>query len=208
MPTSKTKRHEYAHMYEHVLSHVVDKEDTKKDNHGKTLFKCRCPVCSSDRGYLRKSQALVPCKRCGQRGKISPLKGKSRSPDFSEKIAQANANYRKRKNPSWSKLSPEAKKIAHNIRSRIFQVINKKNIKSELLIGLPWQELKQYLESKFQPGMSWDNYGSKGWHIDHIRPLSSFNLLDPEQFRQACHYTNLQPLWWFDNLSKSDKYER
>jgi hypothetical protein len=70
-------------------------------------------------------------------------------------------------------------------------------------IGCSWQELYAYIESKFQPGMTWKNRGK--WHIDHIKPLSSFDLTDPEQFRQAAHYTNLQPLWALDNLKKSNK---
>lgn len=72
-------------------------------------------------------------------------------------------------------------------------------------LGCSMEELKVYLESKFQPGMSWDNYSFTGWHIDHIIPLSSFDLTDPEQFKQACHYTNLQPLWAEDNFKKSNK---
>ena len=72
-------------------------------------------------------------------------------------------------------------------------------------LGCSIEELKTYLESKFQPGMTWDSYGHKGWHIDHITPLCSFNLTDPEQFKKACHYTNLQPLWAKDNLSKGSK---
>jgi hypothetical protein len=65
----------------------------------------------------------------------------------------------------------------------------------------------KYLESKFQSGMTWENYGKNGWHIDHIRPLSSFNLIDDKQLKLACHYTNLQPLWAKDNLVKSNKWE-
>jgi len=61
------------------------------------------------------------------------------------------------------------------------------------------------LESKFQPDMNWDNWASDGWHIDHIKPLASFDLTDREQLLIACHYTNLQPLWAKDNIAKSDK---
>lgn len=72
-------------------------------------------------------------------------------------------------------------------------------------LGCSIPELKSYLESKFQPGMTWDNHGQHGWHIDHIKPLASFDLTDRKQLLEACHYTNLQPLWCQDNLSKGDR---
>ena len=74
-------------------------------------------------------------------------------------------------------------------------------------LGCTVEFLKQYLESKFQEGMSWDNYGYHGWHIDHIKPLCKFNLTIESEFKEACHYTNLQPLWAKDNLSKGGYYE-
>jgi hypothetical protein len=51
--------------------------------------------------------------------------------------------------------------------------------------------------------MSWDNYGYYGWHIDHIIPLSSAKT--KEEIYKLCHFKNLQPLWWTDNLSKGKK---
>jgi len=72
-------------------------------------------------------------------------------------------------------------------------------------LGCSIEELKLYLEPKFQDGMTWDNWGKYSWHVDHIVPLASFDLSDPEQLKKACHYTNLQPLWAYDNLSKGDK---
>lgn len=53
--------------------------------------------------------------------------------------------------------------------------------------------------------MTWDNWNFKGWHIDHIIPCSSFNLNNLEEQKKCFHYTNLQPLWWWENLSKSNK---
>ena len=74
-------------------------------------------------------------------------------------------------------------------------------------LGCSIDELKSYLESKFQPGMTWINYGKGGWHIDHIKPLSSFDLTKIEELREACNYKNLQPLWAKDNLMKGSKYD-
>ena len=73
-------------------------------------------------------------------------------------------------------------------------------------LGCTIEELKKYLESKFLPGMSWDNWSQDGWHIDHIKPLSLFDLSDSAQLKEACHFSNLQPLWSKDNLQKGDRY--
>lgn len=73
------------------------------------------------------------------------------------------------------------------------------------LTGCSLAELKTHLEGQFQSDMTWENHGMEGWHIDHIRPCASFDLTDPEQQRKCFHYTNLQPLWAVDNLSKGSK---
>jgi len=99
-----------------------------------------------------------------------------------------------------------AYKISRNLRSRLYQAI-RNNYKSGSAVrdlGCSIECLKKYLESKFQLGMSWNNYGRNGWHIDHIKPVSSFDLTDKNQLKIACHYSNLQPLWAKDNLRKSN----
>jgi hypothetical protein len=70
------------------------------------------------------------------------------------------------------------------------------------LIGCTIEQLKQQFELQFKPGMSWKNHSRNGWHIGHIRDCCSFDLTDPEQQRQCFHYTNLEPQWAGDNLSK------
>jgi len=100
-------------------------------------------------------------------------------------------------------------RLATNLRSRINMAL-KGNAKSGSAVrdlGCAIAELKAYLEAKFLPGMTWTNWSKTGWHIDHIRPLASFDLTDREQFLVACHYTNLQPLWAEDNMKKSDKWQ-
>lgn len=75
------------------------------------------------------------------------------------------------------------------------------------LVGCSVTDLKKHLEKQFQPGMSWDNWGNDGWHIDHIRPCSSFDLTDPAEQVKCFHYTNMQPLWATDNLKKGSTWE-
>ncbi len=98
-------------------------------------------------------------------------------------------------------------KLQCNLRRRIKRLLkNKIKVGSAIRdLGCSVNELKLYLENKFKPGMTWKNHGPIGWHLDHIIPLSFFNLEDREQFLKACHYTNLQPLWAKDNLSKGNK---
>lgn len=99
----------------------------------------------------------------------------------------------------------------HAIRCRLSCRISKvlrrngtyKSNRTMDLIGLSLPEFKAYLESNFKPGMTWENRHL--WHIDHKMPCASFNLIDPEQQKLCFHYTNLEPLWWRDNLSKADK---
>ena len=74
-------------------------------------------------------------------------------------------------------------------------------------LGCSIGEFKFYIEGKFKPGMSWDNWSKTGWHLDHIKPLSSFDLTNRKEFLVACNYKNIQPLWAADNLSKAAKYE-
>lgn len=103
-----------------------------------------------------------------------------------------------------------SRRLSMCLRSRLRKAL-KENVKSEStmsLLGCTIQELKNHLESKFLPGMSWDNWTINGWHIDHIKPLASFNLSIPEQQKEACHYSNLQPLWSKDNLSKGENYAK
>jgi hypothetical protein len=92
------------------------------------------------------------------------------------------------------------------IRTRINKVI-KNNIKCKKtlnLLGIPNVKfLKKYLESKFKDGMTWEKRGLI--HIDHIIPCASFDLKDPKQQAKCFHYTNLQPLWAKENLSKGAK---
>lgn len=99
-------------------------------------------------------------------------------------------------------------KLTTIVRSRMGAYIKKNEIrktnKTFEFVGCTPKELKQYLEKKFKSGMSWKNHSLKGWHIDHIKPLSLAKNFD--EVMKLCHYTNLQPLWADENIKKKDKY--
>ena len=71
------------------------------------------------------------------------------------------------------------------------------------MVGCSPQSLREHIESKFAGGMSWDNYGVNGWHLDHIIPLASAK--NKEEIIKLNHYTNLQPLWAIENLKKGSQ---
>jgi len=80
----------------------------------------------------------------------------------------------------------------------------KVSVRYELDLGCTAAEFKAHIERQFTEGMSWANKAE--WQLDHIKPIAAFDLSDPEQFRAACHYTNMQPLWAADNRRKGATY--
>ena len=100
-------------------------------------------------------------------------------------------------------------KLSKILRTRLYHALvsHSKSGSAIKNLGCSGEFLKIHLESKFQSGMTWQNYGNKigKWSIDHIIPLIRFNLSNLEELQKACHYTNLQPLWHIDNLKKGSK---
>jgi len=100
-------------------------------------------------------------------------------------------------------------RLKSSVRTRIYLYVKrglaKKTLPTSILIGCSWEFLKNHLEKQFKPNMSWANYGK--WHIDHYRPMASFNLLKEKELLKCCNFSNLQPLWAFENLSKGAKLE-
>ena len=127
---------------------------------------------------------------------------KKRNQENKEYIRSVQREYEKNQranNIEW--------RIKKNLRCRLYYALKSNQKKGSAIsdLGCSVEFLKDYLSLKFENGMSWDNYGE--WHIDHIKPLSIFDLTDKKQFKKACHYTNLQPLWAEDNIKKSNYYD-
>lgn len=145
------------------------------------------PRCAND-GCNRPHCAKGLCEPCYRRERgYKPRYSKNRR-DYQRQRRQTDINYR----------------LAANLRNRIYSAL-KKEIKVGSAVadlGCSMDELKQHLEAQFVDGMNWENWSRDGWHIDHIVPLASFDLTDRDQFLKATHFTNLQPLWAKENISK------
>jgi hypothetical protein len=145
------------------------------------------------------------------------IKDKEYRKKHKERLRKQGEKYRKVHKKEINKWAEERKKtnlnfkLAHNLRSRLNKAIrNKQKAGSAIFdLGCSIEYLIDYFKSMFYINpitgeiMSWENYGK--WHVDHIKPLISFDLTDRKQFLEACNFINLQPLWAEDNLHKSDK---
>ena len=214
---------------EKEISGFHKKKDTKDG------IKSQCKVCISEcsKEHYQKNREKIIERQKGysQRPGMKELKKEydkeyAQRPEVKERRKEYKKEYNKEYNqrPEVKKHTNEVKKeyrkkryhsdlnykMAAILRTRVQNALNGKTKSASTLelLGCTVEFLKEYLASQFQEGMSWDNYSFEVWHIDHIRPCASFDLKDPEQQKQCFHYTNLQPLWAFENMSKGAKYEQ
>lgn len=123
-----------------------------------------------------------------------------------EKILQYNSSRRQEINEytNEKRKTDLNFRLSHSLRSRLLNAIRNNQRKGSAVrdLGCSIGDFKLYIESKWLDGMTWENYGRDGWHLDHIIPLAYFDLSKRKQFLKACHYTNYQPLWAKDNIGK------
>lgn len=101
-------------------------------------------------------------------------------------------------------------KLISNFRSAIYIVLKENNLQKYGhyfdVLGYTPEQLIEHLERQFNNGMTWENYGE--WHIDHIKPISSFifESSDDGEFRKCWSLENLQPMWGIENIKKGNKF--
>lgn len=187
---AKQKRKETYSLSGRKEKHRIEMSKWRSENPGRSSDAChKCYWKNPDRArrLARESRA---------RAKLNPERTNRIRKYAREKmarLAKENSNHAIRK----------------RLRTRIIMAIKQgggeKSVSTIRLLGCSIAAFKEHLESKFTNGMTWDNYGFRGWHIDHIIPCNSFDLTKIEQQQKCFHYTNTQPLWWSDNLSKGHK---
>jgi hypothetical protein len=199
---------------------IQEKEDLAKEN------KKRCTKCDEIKlfdyyspqktGFMgRKAQCIV-CDN--EYDKDFQLRNNTRSKrDKSPEAKKYRKKYVSENKDWWRKYEREYRnsrrqedmffKIKSNLSSRLSDLIKNRGVgqRTVELLGCDKDVFLQHLEAQFTEGMTWENYGLKGWHVDHIIPISSYDLTNEDEVKKLCHYSNLQPLWWYDNLEKGNK---
>lgn len=177
---------------------------------GVLYYKSRCKKCQSEDEKIKRGLNTEKYKIWYDKTRVDRNKWRL-------EYYQKNKERILTRNKSYIEISQNKRKqkyqednlyrIRHILSCRMRDLLklksfNKKKSFNEI-IGCSPEFLKEFLEKKFTEGMSWNNYGLYGWHIDHIIPLSSAKT--DKEIYELCHYLNLQPLWAEDNLRKSNK---
>jgi len=189
---NKKEREKYHKKKEEVSGKVID-----------TDFKKKCTVCDIEKNatdfYLHKTKGTIraECKLC------TSLWRKENYQQNREYVIKQTNQYK------VNKMNTDiAFKFERRLRSRLYSAfVSKTQVKKQRTlkyVGCTSDFFKKWMEFQLYDGMTLENYGE--WHIDHIRPCSSFDLTNAEEQKKCFYYKNLQPLWAKDNLVKSDKY--
>ena len=190
-----------------IEKHINDFHNSSKGKFGKVS---NCKICVKHYQNERKDYRKEYDRKYRLANKV---KIAERASEYNKKnkelISLRKLNwYRKNKDRINKKISDRKKidpifKLKTLYRTKINKILGSNREKTFDLIGCTPNELKLHIEGQFKENMCWENHGPMGWHIDHIIPLSSTK--DEGELKKLCHYTNLQPLWWFENLEKRDK---
>lgn len=178
-------------------------------------------IRAAGRKSYRKRKAENP-EKMREGGRLAARVQRAKNP---EKTRETAREFRRRETTEKREARLEGRRKKHSdkyaadfgyrleccLRSRLLIALrvseSSKSARTKELCGCSIEQLKEHLQSQFKPGMTCENYGPV-WHIDHIKPCAKFDLTDPEQQRICFHWTNLQPLFAAENISKGAKYVR
>lgn len=191
-----------------------------KDMKTKICSRCKKEKSISEFGSNkpRKDKIHCYCKECaneisGKWSNNNPKKRKESNNKYKKNNSEKLKKYRKENKEKGRKNIKKFRlifknKLSNNISNSIRRSLKngKNNQHWESIVDFTLQEFMNDFEIKFKPGMNWENQGE--WHIDHIRPVSSFHFTSYEdkEFKECWALRNLQPLWAKDNWSKNAKY--
>ena len=202
---------------------AFDKNKTKKDG-----VSSQCKVCRKEYYLKNKEKALAYDKEYNLKNKEKILvQTKEYYLKNQEKLAVQKKEYRlknkekikeRRSRPEVRKRINEIRRDRYNneilyrlmqlLRATVYRTFNgySKPEKTMKLLYCTLEQFKSHIEKQFDVGMNWENQGE--WHLDHIKPMNAFDLLDENEKRYCNHWSNFQPLWGPENISKQDSWTK
>lgn len=194
-----------------VLEKAREVSRQKCANARKIGSKDQCANCSKEFTVNNPREKYCPdCKILQKKSALPQMKLHSKK--YKQKYMQCKENRRKSLDMAnalkrYKRANDPIFSLIDRCRARLNQAFRlngyTKRSKTHEIIGCSWDFLMGYIDSQFQPGMTWENRSE--WHIDHRIPLATAKT--EEDVIRLNHYTNLQPLWAADNLRKSDKLD-
>jgi len=190
----------------------------KPDNHKNII----CKGClSSFIGRFHRKYCSNNCYQKSLRGKKLTIehkrkmskshKGKIGHPNTDEQKRKSSERWTGSKNPKWQpdrkklKIRQKTRSICHGLVRRCVRNYGKTKLNRTLIeLGYSAEDFQFHIESLFKDGMSWENYGFEGWHIDHIKPISAFD--STATIKEINSLDNLQPLWAKENFKKGGRF--
>ncbi len=185
----------------------------KKNREYKELNKEK--IKASNKLYRENNKESIKQKsetyRLNHKEELSSWKKKYRKQN-KELLKEKDKLYRETHRGNFSKYKKERKKVdkLYFLKLKIYNIVYKavkhkvaKHTSTLEILGCSYECFKEYLESKFEPWMTWENYGkyngelNYGWDIDHIIPLTTAKTED--DVIRLSHYTNLRPLCSYTN---------
>ena len=181
------------------------KDRSRKDGYAHFCKKCMKDYRQSDKGKNSSRKSIIKNKKLQkiyrQSEKGRALYKRYRQNEKGKEARRINQSVKYREDDEF--------RLKMLLRGRLNKALKSQNvIKSQKtldLLGCDLDHLKQHLESQFQEGMSWENYGE--WHIDHKKPCAAFDLTNENEQKECFNFKNLQPLWALDNLRKGAKFD-
>ena len=206
----------YGKKYSLVQCECGNKKIVQKSSIIQNRSKC-CRNCARSnnvnalKNKVQKKNGLIFCQGC--KNYLSPTNfynnTKNKYRDGLERSCKKCQREKQKRYTKKRRDTDPAFKLLTNLRNRMYEVIRGgyKKTKTVELLGCSPNEYKAYIESLWSEGMSWENYGNcrNCWNIDHIIPLSIFNMDYEADQKTAFHYMNTQPMWTLENIKKSNK---
>jgi hypothetical protein len=202
---------------EYFREYYLKNKEKLKQKSKENYHKNKTPLKNHLRYLKRRKESIESSKRWRENNKeLKSKTDKEYRITHKEKLKEYFNQYRKKNKEKINLYLRNKRKtdvnfrIKHNLRKRLGEVLkgNSKSKHTLKLLGCEYNDFIKYIESQFITGMSWHNYGYRGWHIDHKIPCDNFDLSKPEEQEKCFHYTNLQPMWGIENIRKGNRFPK